>query len=80
MSGSRLHHWLPTPPTGTQLRRDAVPSLCPLLLRVTVSRSCVVVHHPNGVSLPLLMVASVWRTSQNAVSTKFAELTFHALG
>jgi len=59
-------------PMGAHLRRSAVRSLCPLL-GGTVPRWCLLADHPNGVSLPLLVVASVWRTSENAVTTKFAE-------
>jgi hypothetical protein len=36
----------------------------------------VLAHHPNSVSVPLLRVANVWRTSHNAVNTKFAARTF----
>ena len=64
-------------PIGAHLRRGAVRTLCPLL-GGTVPRSCVMAHRPNGVTWPLLVVASMWRTSQNAVNTTFGEHLIHA--
>ena len=69
MRYSRLHHWLPTP-LGAHLQWDAVLGLC-LLLGGSVPRLCGMAHPPNVVSLPLHSVASVWRTSENAVKVKF---------
>jgi len=75
MRHSRLHHWLPASLTGAHLLRDAIPSLCPLLQADTLPGLCVTSHPSNGVYLVLLMVARVWRTSQNSVHAKFAEDT-----
>src|SRR5215216_7809153 len=36
-------------------------------------------HRPNSVSLLLLGVTSVWRTSENAVKANFGEYPFHPL-
>src|SRR5215203_569217 len=70
IEGSRLHHWLPTPP-GAHLLRDAVLGLCPML-GGTVSRLWGMAHRPNVVSLLLLGVTSMWQTSENAQNANFA--------
>src|SRR5215203_159961 len=69
IASSRLHHWLPTP-LGAHLLHDAVPGLC-LLLGGSVQRLCLLAHPPNSVSLLLVIVATVCRTSENSVKPKF---------